>query len=205
MEEKSIEVVKTWLEPKSVRDIQVFLGFTHFYQRFIKRFSRITASLTSMLRTTENSSFTDVENLREAGGSIECKIVCDAKIGSESRRLNNKSKIIDNLIGTIFFTPEARTTFTILRTVFTKAPILYRFDLKRYIQIENNVFGFAISTMLSQLTSSHVILTHPNQNPLSKIGQWHPIVCFSQKIIRTETWYKTHDKKVLAIVEAFKT
>ena len=31
MEAKRIEVVKEWFEPKSVRDIQVFLGFANFY------------------------------------------------------------------------------------------------------------------------------------------------------------------------------
>ena len=31
MEAERIEVVKEWPEPKSVRDIQVFLGFANFY------------------------------------------------------------------------------------------------------------------------------------------------------------------------------
>ena len=31
MEVKKIEVIKEWLEPKSVQDIQVFLGFANFY------------------------------------------------------------------------------------------------------------------------------------------------------------------------------
>ena len=35
MEEEQIEAVKNWPEPKSIRDIQVFLGFANFYQRFI--------------------------------------------------------------------------------------------------------------------------------------------------------------------------
>ena len=52
MEAKKIKVVKDWLEPKSVRDIQVFLSFANFYQWFIQSFNRITASLTSMLKTT---------------------------------------------------------------------------------------------------------------------------------------------------------
>ncbi len=52
MEEKRIKAVKTWPEPQSVRDIQVFLGFANSYRRFIKNFSRIAAPLTSMLRTT---------------------------------------------------------------------------------------------------------------------------------------------------------
>ena len=35
MEDKRIEAVKSWPEPKSVRDIQVFIGFAKFYRRFI--------------------------------------------------------------------------------------------------------------------------------------------------------------------------
>ena len=35
MEAERIEVVKDWPEPKSVRNIQVFLSFANFYWRFI--------------------------------------------------------------------------------------------------------------------------------------------------------------------------
>ena len=35
MEDEKIEAVRNWPEPKSVRDIQVFLGFVNFYRRFI--------------------------------------------------------------------------------------------------------------------------------------------------------------------------
>ena len=31
MEDEQIEVVKNWPEPKSIRDIQIFLGFANFY------------------------------------------------------------------------------------------------------------------------------------------------------------------------------
>ena len=31
MEDKRIEAVRNWLEPKTVRDIQVFIDFTNFY------------------------------------------------------------------------------------------------------------------------------------------------------------------------------
>ena len=59
MKDKRIEAVKEWPEPQLVRDIQLFLAFTNFYQRFIQRFSWIAAQLTSMLKTL---------------GSIESKI-----------------------------------------------------------------------------------------------------------------------------------
>ena len=35
MEEERIDAVKNWPEPKSIRDIQVFLDFANFYCRFI--------------------------------------------------------------------------------------------------------------------------------------------------------------------------
>ena len=55
MEAEQIEVVRKWPEPKSVQDIQVFLGFANFYCQFIKSFSKIAAPLTSMLKTTISS------------------------------------------------------------------------------------------------------------------------------------------------------
>ena len=51
MEAKRIEVIKDWPKPKSVRNIQVFLGFANFYWRFIQNFSKIAAPFTSMLKT----------------------------------------------------------------------------------------------------------------------------------------------------------
>ena len=52
MQAERIEVMKDWPEPKSVYNIQVFLGFANFYRRFIQGFSRIAAPLTSMLKMT---------------------------------------------------------------------------------------------------------------------------------------------------------
>ncbi len=52
MEEEQISAIRDWLELQSIRDIQVFLGFANFYQQFIQGFSRLTVSLTSMLKTT---------------------------------------------------------------------------------------------------------------------------------------------------------
>lgn len=43
--------MKTWLKPKSVKNIQVFLDFANFYKKFIKSFNRIAISLISILET----------------------------------------------------------------------------------------------------------------------------------------------------------
>ena len=52
MEVEWINVIKKWLEPKSVWDIQVFLGFANCNRQFIQGFNRIAAPLISMLKTT---------------------------------------------------------------------------------------------------------------------------------------------------------
>ena len=51
LEAKKIKVIKDWPEPKSVYNIQVFLGSANFYWQFIQGFSRIAAPLTSILKT----------------------------------------------------------------------------------------------------------------------------------------------------------
>lgn len=52
IEEKKIEAIKDWPKLYSLRNIQVILGFTNFYKRFIQGFNKIAISITSMLKIT---------------------------------------------------------------------------------------------------------------------------------------------------------
>ena len=56
IEEQKIEAVKSWPKPKSVQDIQVFIGFANFYWCFIQGFSKITSSLPSILKISSTAS-----------------------------------------------------------------------------------------------------------------------------------------------------
>ena len=69
IEVERIEVVRKWPEPKSERDIQVFLGFANFYLQFIQSFSKITAPLTSMLKTTESPDVS-LPEVRNGDGEV---------------------------------------------------------------------------------------------------------------------------------------
>ena len=51
-----------------------------------------------------------------------------------------------------FFTLKARLAFTQLRQVFIKTPIFDHFDPKYHIQIEIDVFKYAIDGILNPLT-----------------------------------------------------
>ena len=79
-----------------------------------------------------------------------------------------------------------------MRQAFVEALILNHFDPKRHIQIETDALGYAIGGIFSQLISND-------------LGQWYLIAFFSRKMFPAETRYETHNGKLLAIVEAFKT
>ena len=56
MEDERIKTVKSWPKLKLLQDIQVFIEFVNFYQHFIQEFSKITALLTSILKTSSAAS-----------------------------------------------------------------------------------------------------------------------------------------------------
>ena len=173
MKVERIEFVKEWPKPKSVRDIQVFLGFANFYWQFIQGFSKIVAPLTSMLKTTITSQVfivnkmfaaNEVGGIEDGDGSIE-KYRKSSKTGKLSKSGNLKGKksakskkpsksgnspnFDAKEAGPSFLTPEARSAFNRLRLAFTEAPILQHFDPECHIRIETDALGYAIGGVLS--------------------------------------------------------
>ena len=50
MADDKVKCIQDWPEPHKVCDIQSFLGFANFYQRFVDRYSAITVPLTRLTR-----------------------------------------------------------------------------------------------------------------------------------------------------------
>ncbi|KAH9262784.1 hypothetical protein BASA82_000196 [Batrachochytrium salamandrivorans] len=50
MDPKKIDAVQEWPVPTKVHDIQVFLGFTNFYRRFVPNYAKTTQPLTALLK-----------------------------------------------------------------------------------------------------------------------------------------------------------
>ena len=173
-----------------------------------------------MLKTTRSTRSTT--NPKETKGGVDGDSVFGNMIGGSKatnpiKRKNQakttKSKILvksknhdflksrTEKVGTGFFTPKARLVFTQLRQAFIEVPILHHFNPESHIRIKNDVSGYAIGGVLSQLSSG----TRPDEVVIkADLGQWYPVAFFSRKMIPAETWYKTHDSKLLAIVKAFK-
>ena len=165
MEDEQIEAVKNWLEPKSVQDIQVFIGFANFYWCFIQGFSRIAAPFISILKTTGSSDLTP-----KAFGADDNEVVGVGSRANETFKNLSKSKKAKNdesksstrsldIRATgepIFLTSGANKAFNCLRQAFIKALILQHFNPECHIQIETDAAGYAIGGVLSQLSSCWV-------------------------------------------------
>lgn len=55
MDDQKVRAVVEWPQPKTVKELQCFLGFANFYRQFIRNFSTVAAPLTSMTRRNSNS------------------------------------------------------------------------------------------------------------------------------------------------------
>ena len=57
MNSKRIQIIKKGSKLKAYCEMQIYLKFVNFYKRFIYRYFKITASLTSLLKSNEKKKF----------------------------------------------------------------------------------------------------------------------------------------------------
>ena len=50
MDKEKVKAIKKWPEPKNLKEVQAFLRFANFYQRFIQGYSQICTPLTKMTK-----------------------------------------------------------------------------------------------------------------------------------------------------------
>ena len=156
IEDKKIETVRNWLEPKVVKDIQFLIGFTNFYWCFLQGFRGIVALLTSMLKTNKSfrlsalKIFKDKYNKVVWGGNRDDKTIVDLSKSKKSK--NKKSEILIHSIITgkpMFLTPDTKEVLNRLRQSFIKASILWHFNPECDIRIKTNASSYVIGGVLS--------------------------------------------------------
>ena len=54
MSKKKVESILSWKVPRSVKDVQIFIGFANFYRRFIENFSKVCKPIMDTLKTKED-------------------------------------------------------------------------------------------------------------------------------------------------------
>ena len=57
MDQRKIDAITQWKEPRCTRDVQAFLGFANFYRKFISGYSQIAAPLSNLTRKQAKGSF----------------------------------------------------------------------------------------------------------------------------------------------------
>ena len=134
MEDEQIKAVKNWPKPTSVRDIQAFIGFVNFYQRFIQGFSRIVVLLISILKIIGSSKELTPKTFK----ADDDKVVGGGggRANETVRNLSRKLTRMPNIRATgelNFLTPNVKKAFNHLRLPFIKALILQHYDLESYI------------------------------------------------------------------------
>ena len=107
-----------------------FLDLANFYRRFIKRFSRIAASLTEMLKESQDQRKYDLKKRK--------------------RFERSRSRSRESDASNVFFSKVAYEAFKKLRNVFLKVSVLRHFDSTRSLRVETNVFDKALSDILLQ-------------------------------------------------------
>jgi hypothetical protein len=50
MDPKKIEIIQNWQTPSCLTDVQAFVGFSNFYRRFVRDFSKIIALMIALTR-----------------------------------------------------------------------------------------------------------------------------------------------------------
>jgi len=143
MSDTKVKTIQEWLEPKKVKDVQSFLGFTNFYRCFIFNYSDIVIPLTRLTRKNTQWNFDD----------------------------------------------NCRIAFNTLKQAFISAPILTHWVPDAQLIVETNASDYALAAILSIMTKDNEI---------------HPIAFHSRTFSAPEHNYDIHDKKLLAIFEAFK-
>ncbi|GJP81305.1 hypothetical protein CLOP_g11465 [Closterium sp. NIES-67] len=79
---KKIEAVRTWQTPENVKELQQFLGFANYYNRFVPQYAKIAAPLTNLLKKNtpckwEPKHQEAVEQLKQALTSAPILILPD--------------------------------------------------------------------------------------------------------------------------------
>ncbi|HJS83264.1 MAG TPA: reverse transcriptase domain-containing protein, partial [Nitrososphaera sp.] len=85
MEKKKMQDIQEWPSPKSVQEVRSFLGLAGFYRKFIKNFSKISSSLTELLKKDARFSWTEqhqrtFDELKLAVSTAPVLIIPDPKL-----------------------------------------------------------------------------------------------------------------------------
>jgi hypothetical protein len=143
MDKKKVKAVTSWPAPKTVKQVQAFLGFINYLRRFIPDFSSVARPLHNLTQKDKPWKWGE---------------------------------------------PEEHS-FQELKWRITNRPVLAHLDPSKPYFLETDASGLAMGAILSQRSEDRRL---------------NPIAYMSKSFNHTEWNYNTHDKELLAIIQALK-
>ena len=127
MDPEKVSAVNNWEIPKTIQDVQCFLGFANFYRRFIEGYSRICTPLFNLLKTADKHTNTPTV------------------VANPAEPVNKKTNKAP-----IEWTPRCQEVFDELKARFCSAPVLKHFDPTLETILETDASDYVVSGILSQ-------------------------------------------------------
>jgi hypothetical protein len=124
MDRERVRSIEEWPEPKSFKDVQIFLGFANFYRRFIWGYSGIARPLNDLLKAGQKQP------------------------GGKKQTVRKKGQPQFHQPWT--WPESAAHAFRVLREAFAQAPILAHFDPALPIMVVTDASDAAYAGILLQ-------------------------------------------------------
>ena len=107
MDDEKVKAIREWPEPRNLKEVQAFLGFANFYQRFIQGYSQICTPLTKM--TKKEQLFHWECKQREAFEMLKKKFTLAPILASfdPERKIILKTNASDQALGSCLSQPDA--------------------------------------------------------------------------------------------------
>ena len=107
MDDEKVKAIREWLEPRNLKEVQAFLGFANFYQRFIQGYSQICTPLTKMIKK-EQPFHWECEQ-RKAFEKLEKKFILAPILASfdPEKKIILKTNASDQALGSCLSQPDA--------------------------------------------------------------------------------------------------
>ena len=99
MDKEKVKAIREWPEPRNLKEVQAFLGFANFYQRFIQEYLQIWTPLTKM--TKKEQPFHWECEQREAFQKLKKKFLSAPILASfdPERKIILKTNASDQALG----------------------------------------------------------------------------------------------------------
>ncbi|GJP33953.1 hypothetical protein CLOM_g18443, partial [Closterium sp. NIES-68] len=95
---KKIEAVRTWKTPENVKELQQFLGFANYYNRFVPQYAKIAAPLTNLLKKNTPYKWDEAPGSRGAAETSTTSapvLICQIPNATTSSKLTPHNSSFD--------------------------------------------------------------------------------------------------------------